>query len=103
MTFDEVQAIADEIRYKDWMLQTTGSGYGSTSGDIYIHWVWSAPCVNGGNVSIQHSREWVVTACDEEAIVKTAFAAAKMAEEHECAENFNYKGRRIFDPHRKLL
>lgn len=99
MTFDEARAIADEIRYKDWMLQTLGDdGEG-----VYLSWAWPAPCVNTGIVSIQHSREWVVTDMDEEGIVKTAFAAAKMAEEHECAENFNYKGRRIFDPHRKLL
>lgn len=97
---DDYWAVADSIRYKDWSptVQMMHSG-----GRVLFWWQWLAPCVNTGERKLQESRKWDITGFDEEAIVKTAFAAAKMAEEHECAENFNYQGRRIFDPHRSLL
>lgn len=38
----------------------------------------------------------------EGAIVKTAYAAAKMILEHELAESFRFDGLRIFDPHHSI-
>lgn len=98
MTFTELQAVADNIRYKDWVLQV-----GVHSGVSRVQWLWPAKCVNTGEWCTQLGRKWDVTGMDEEAIVKTAFAAAIMAENHESAELFNYKGKRVFDPHRSVL
>lgn len=93
-----VQAILDKVRYKDWCPQAF-----HRINIVEICWGWFAPCVNSGEAAYQESRHWNVTGQSEEQIVRTAFAAAKMAEEHECAEHFLYENRRVFDPHKAVL
>lgn len=99
MTCDEAQVIADMIDYKDWKCVVV-----SRANACVLKWVWRAPCTRTGRVQTWESREWLLPfPVTDEGLVRTAFAAAKMAEEHECAENFKFAGRRIFDPHRDLL
>jgi hypothetical protein len=98
LTASDVQFIANHIKYKDWRLVVH-------TAPMSIQWSWSAPCtVNGGGPQPWTSRRWLIEPdATPEVVVKTAFAAAKMAEEHECAENFLFDGVRLFDPHRSVL
>lgn len=100
--FFRVREIVDHIRYKDWSLTTTDM-HMKVPG-VVVYWNWFGRCVLSGQNAWHSARGWPVpTGATEEEIVRIAFAAAKMAEEHECAEHFNYKGRRVFDPHKAVL
>lgn len=56
-----------------------------------------------GAIGTGFGRWWMIEAeATESAVVKTAFAAAKMIVEHELHEAFKFRGRRVFDPHRTL-
>ncbi|CAI3971374.1 hypothetical protein VAC51_00036 [Variovorax phage VAC_51] len=101
MSSAEMDRVAAAIKYKEWTCRISGDEFYES---LILWWEWKAPCVLTGEVKKQLSRSWHIDSdITEEGIVRTAFAAAKMAEEHECAENFKYQGRRIFDPHRAVL
>lgn len=92
----DIVLVLDSIRYKDWVCKLTGSRC--------LYWFWVAPCVLTGKPKAQWSRDWHIPSdVNEEGLIRTAFAAAKMAEEHECAEHFLYNGVRVFDPHKAVL
>lgn len=103
---DTVLAVA----YKDgW---STNLGFNSrvdTHGNAvyygyYMCWSFDAPDAHTGVIHRQYSRQWMLDeGMNEDAIVKTCFAAALMAEEHEAREAFKYKGTRVFDPHIKVI
>jgi hypothetical protein len=49
---------------------------------------------------IWHGRKWILSKhMTKGEIVQTALKAAITASEHEVREHFEYKGRKIFDPH----
>lgn len=99
MTCDEAQDVADQIEYKTWRPVVS-----TRQGLCFLRWEWEAPCVDTGVTQTWESREWLLAfPITEETVVRTAFAAAKMAELHECAENFLFQGRKPFDPHRSIL
>lgn len=82
----------DRVVYKAWVPLITKDGT--------IYWQWLAPCnVNGGPAVWQRGRDWYVAGMSEDAIIKTAYAAIKMAEEHELMENFRVDGVMVFNPH----
>lgn len=99
MNCKQAQEVADMIQYKDWTCVVK-----QRANSCVLKWTWVAPCVHTGVVQPWDSREWLLAfPITEEGIVRTAFLAAKVAEEHECAENFKFMGRRPFDPHRSVL
>lgn len=96
MTEDHIIAVLDNIRYKNWACNY--NGFRRT-----LWWTWVAPCVLTKEPKMQTSRQWFLESPTRESVLRTAFAAAKMAELHECAEHFLYIGERVFDPHREVL
>lgn len=95
-------SIFDRIDYKDWEYEyRTISG----SNEMFLfRMVFHAPCVISNKISRQACREWVLTYDMKEfQVIDTVFKAIRQAEEHECRENFYFKKKRIFDPHRDLL
>lgn len=56
-----------------------------------------------GTPELQCGRWWYVeTDFSDEAILKTAWAALTMSDEHRRREGFMHNGHRIFDPHKKV-
>lgn len=96
----EIAAILGRIDYKPgWQLKFRG-----WAPHLYIWWEFQAPdCTDERYLGDKTwtSREWVLPlgSVTEDALVKTALAAALQAEEHECREAFTYGGVRLFDPH----
>lgn len=102
MSDDEIIAICDGIRYKDWSLLFTHR-HAQLAGPV-VYWRWRAPCVKSGMMAWQHGAPWGVRRdIDEEGLIRLAFAAAQRCEMHECAENFTYRRCRVFDPHLPVL
>lgn len=99
----EIQAICDEVRYKDWSLVFT-TQHAELNGKQVIYWMWRAPCVNTGMPAWQFGAAFCVyDNATEEGIIRLAYRAAQQAEMHECAENFHYRRARLFDPHLPIL
>ncbi len=69
----------------------------------YIHLlrvVMFAKCTVSGEEDLQRGR-WLVVEdpTDEAEVVRTAYQALGMFQQHEFQENFKYKGKVVFDPH----
>lgn len=100
MRAHEIAAILGRVAYKPgWLLQFRGH-----APNIYIWWKFMAPDYTDERYLGDRewtSREWALpmATLTEDALVKTALAAALQAEEHECREAFTYGGVRLFDPH----
>jgi len=72
----------------------------SSDGRIYLQWRYSADCTVTGENQEWGGRKWYLSShMTEGEIVKTAFAAALAALEHEVRENFQYKNCSLFNPH----
>lgn len=70
------------------------------NGRIYLQVKYECPCTKTGTVQEWAGRKWYLSefmTADE--IVKTAYAAFKMAVEHKVMEGFKYDGRIVFNPH----
>jgi hypothetical protein len=97
-----VSKIAESIRYKDWTLRVERDN-ADKGGRVFLQWIFNAPCVIGGRETAWHGRKWYLSPhMLESEVVKTAFAGALAAEEHEAREKFNYKGVAPFNPHISL-
>lgn len=96
MKYEELQRIISEIRYKNWFIELYAQPVEYT-----IRLSWFDTCSVTGERMIQHSREWFMPANElsEDFIVHTVFKAIQNAEEHEVKERFQYKGKRLFNPH----
>ena len=56
-----------------------------------------------GEIGIGFGRPWLMDKdAPTAAIVKTAWSAFKMVIDHECLEGFEFKGIKIFNPHKSL-
>lgn len=89
-TFDELSVIANEIAYKDWTLRIK---YVDQHTSI-IQWLFVE------DDKVQQCRQWTVDHTQPKSdVIRTALAAAIMAEEHEVREQFKYKGKKVFNPH----
>jgi len=99
---EEVKNIVADIRYKDWTLRAERDN-ADENGRVFLQWVYADACVITGNTEEWHCRKWYLSPhMLESEIVKTAFAAALAAEEHDTREKFSYKSIRLFNPHISL-
>lgn len=89
------QEIVDRIHYRNWRLAIREDG-----SRLYLQVQFDAPCAATGHVLRQHGRKWMLSPhMTVTEVVRTAFKACLAAEEHECQENFRYRGVPIFSPH----
>lgn len=88
--------ILQHVRYKDWVLKVDNGG-----GDRwYLQWNFGAFDAKTGKIANQAGRKWWLSEhMTDSEIVQTAFKAAVTAEEHECREQFKFRGMAIFNPH----
>lgn len=99
---EQIQNITKDISYKEgWELKLTTRG--SNDEVILMYWQFSAPDVKTGVMTMWTSRKYYLSPFKTGSeIVQTAFLAAKVAEEHEILESFQYKGKTLFSPHMNL-
>ena len=70
---------------------------------LYFRQVFWAPDSKTHQITRFTSRWWMIGyGVTRSEIVRSAFCAAKWTVEHELMENFLYKGKRIFNPHKKV-
>jgi hypothetical protein len=95
-----IAEIARHIAYKDWALDVI-----ERDGEVYIRWRWVPPAYPPWPVPAEvRSRKWFVSRHSTTSeIVRTAFAAALLAEEHEAREHFLWCKRAVFGPHLSVL
>jgi hypothetical protein len=97
-TFETIQSILSEVKYKDWEFRVKSKGDGWTLQIIFF-----APDNDNPDPELlfeQHCRKYYLSPyMTKSEIVRTAFLAVRQAEEHEMCELFLYKGQRIFNPH----
>lgn len=97
LTYEEIRQIASKIEYKEEWKLTVGL---PEHDNIKMWWTFKAPCVKTGEFGEVNSRKWGVSRWSTESeVVQTALMAALAAEEHEAREAFQYKGKRVFNPH----
>lgn len=90
-----VGIVLHDVSYKDWNLHL-----GEDGERVYLQWKFRAACAKSGEVCEQSGRKWHLSPhMTDSELVNTAFKAAMTAEEHECRENFRWRGKRIFNPH----
>ena len=67
---------------------------------LYIQIIYATRCVKTMQYKYWRGRKWYLSDhMTEDEIVKTVFAAVKMAVEHEVLENFKVNGKALFNPH----
>ncbi len=95
MTHQEIRTLLKNVKFLDWHWRVMDKGDG-----LLIQLVWNAPDCHDGVMKVQHGRKWYVSShsCESE-VVAAAYAAVQRAVLHEAAEQFLYKGKRIFNPH----
>lgn len=95
MTRGQLTDILGSVKFRDWKFRVMEKGDG-----FLVQVVFTAPDCEDGCPKPQRGRKWYVSshACRSE-VVQTAYAAVQRAILHEVAEDFLFKGRRIFDPH----
>lgn len=93
-----IQRVIDAIRYKPgWCLHAS-----IAPSKVELWWSFIAADYTDEDATskLRHGRLWFIFGTvTEDALVKTALAAALQAEEHECREALTYQGVRLFDPH----
>lgn len=99
-SFAQIEAIIDQISYKDWFFLLVRQGPPS-NGTIYLQIHFNAPDNDNPEVTVrQHGRKWLISPhMTTSEIVQTALKAVLTAEEHETRERFFYKGCTPFAPH----
>jgi len=88
--------IASKIKYRDWTIHVKESGTGNISIQVEARVI---DTVNGKPVSNFGPPHKVRAEMDDHAVVSLIFHAIKETEMHEVAENFYFKGIKLFDPH----
>jgi hypothetical protein len=69
-------------------------------GRIFLQAVFNAPCTKQDSTQEWHGRKWYLSEfMPDDEIMKTAYAAFKMAVEHEAMESFKVDGIILFNPH----
>jgi hypothetical protein len=111
-TIDEVQAILSNIIFAEYSMMSwkwdfqVGTAPSPIPGDADLFLIrtsfWRKD-VDTGEFDRGWGR-WHTTPIDssEKAIVMTGWVAIKMIIEHELLEGFEYKGKKVFDPHKSL-
>ncbi len=94
-TADRISALIGQIQYKDWVLR-----WGVDGETPWLQWVFLARDAIEGSPKMQKARKHRLSLhMTPGEVVRTAFHAALVAEEHEARELFRYKGRAVFGPH----
>lgn len=89
MNRSELDAIINDITYKDWSIYVDEK---NTNWYLYVAFL--------ADGDIQKGRKWYVSPHSTRSeVVQTALLAILTAEEHEARETFRYKGAKIFGPH----
>lgn len=89
LSYEDMLFILGEVSYKDWTHRLI-----RTEESIYFQWEFFA------DEELQTGRKWLMSKhMTKSEVVATAFKAALTAEEHECREEFRYRGKKIFGPH----
>jgi hypothetical protein len=98
LTLDTIRAIVSDVKFRDWSIRVLPKADG-----FLLQVVFMAPDCENGAPTEQHGRKWYVSshACKSE-VVQTAYAAVQRAILHEVAEDFLYRGRRIYNPHQDV-
>lgn len=95
MTKQEMQAIVDDIKYKNWRFII-----GEKNGSLYLQLKFDAPDNYTGIVEEQSCRKFMLSEhMVKSEVVETAWLAVQRAELHEAGENFWYKGVLPYCPH----
>jgi hypothetical protein len=95
MNRTEIEAIISEISYKDWIFCI-----GEKNEVLYLQIQWNEKKHKSGKESRLYCRKWQLSEhMAKSEIIQTAFKAALAAEEHECREQFKYRGESVFGPH----
>jgi hypothetical protein len=102
-----IDAALKRIRYKDWVLT-----YERHHGYYLLFWQFTTPDYSEegyqypatfDTANLWSTRKHYVSAnASVEDIIRTAFLAVKIAEEHETLEAFHVDGVAPFDPHRSI-
>lgn len=98
ITIYDVRHWLTEVSYKDgWRFQVIGD---TDLRRAYLQVVVDGRCNVSGDPMEWSGRKWQLSRfMTKSEVIQTAFKAAITAEEHECRENFLYRGASIFDPH----
>lgn len=94
--------VLGQVKYKPgwklaWRYPWSGPG-------LFIRWEMRVPDAFDHDKEVDFtSAEVFIERPDEEGIVREAYRLALRAEQHEAAEFFTYRGKRVFDPHRSIL
>lgn len=97
LTFEEVASILEQVKFRDWTLRLLEKGDG-----FLVQWVFMGVDVDNPEAGPvpQHCRKWYVSPYSTPTeVVETAWKACWVAQLHEVAEEFTYKGRRVYSPH----
>lgn len=92
---DVVRDVLNEVRFKNagFLIEPCGDGY-------LIQLRCAEPDAVMGAPQTYRGRKWYVRrGAERSEIVRTAFLAAAVWQEHEARESFTYRGTRIFGPH----
>lgn len=82
-----------------WEVVTVDTMLGGPGGFL-IRTTFQRPDRDTGRIERGFGRWWHLPKdANESAVVKAAYAAAKLILEHELMESFHYEGARLFDPH----
>lgn len=89
--------IAGRVQYLDWSIDVKEG----TDGRAYLQVFFLAgDSTNDLVLRSQAGRKWYLSPyMTDTELVRTAHKAVRAAVEHECDENFKYKGAAIFSPH----
>lgn len=99
---EQVKKITDQIKFRDWVLRVERDNL-IPNGRVFLQWIYWDYCSKTGEWREWHSRKWYLSPyMMESEIVKTAFGAVLLANDHEVREHFKYQEIRIFNPHRSL-
>ncbi len=95
LNLNEIVEIVSQITYKDWIFYVN-----EKNGVPYLQIQFYDICSISKKKEIQKCRKWQLSYhMVRSEVVRTAYKALLAAVEHEAAENFKYKGARIFNPH----
>jgi hypothetical protein len=94
--------LRSRVTFLDWRLQVWVLAEDETAGTgaCLMQWLFRAPEAQTGAAEVQFARVWFLDPAKPQwEWVGTAFAAAKMAVEHEVREHFRDNGVAIYSPH----
>ncbi len=110
LNYQDVKAILAGIALPDWYrnirwgVEALPFPPGGRWPPVRFRIEYDEPDVETGQMETQRARWWYVEPdFDEERVVKAAWLALRISDEHRQREAFTYKGRRPMDPHRSII